>query len=57
MICLQCKSEITDIKYFAYKIWKPLDALHNHPDNIVTFCGPKCSLEWYKNRNQNENRK
>ena len=56
MGCGECGLDIIDGKYYVYKEWKPLDPQHHDPSNIVRFCGPKCSLDWYKkNRNKNEN--
>ena len=56
MQCGQCGLDIADNKYYAHKEWKPLDPLHNHPSNIIIFCGPKCSLNWYTiNKDRNEN--
>jgi hypothetical protein len=57
MTCDHCGTEfLGNVKYFAHKVWKPINPQHHDPSNIVKFCSPDCSLDWYKkNRNKNEN--
>lgn len=37
-------------KYWLHMEWIPMKKeKHNHPNNIVNFCSPDCSLLWEQN--------